>query len=115
MGIEQRLDGDVAIFDVSGKIMIGLGDVLIRESVKKALAAGHHKILLNMHAVTALDSAGVGELVAGYTSVKNQGGSLRLCRLSPKVDAILQLTHLLGVFDIYSSEEEALVAFALEG
>lgn len=115
MGIQQRVDGDVAVFDVSGKIMIGIGDVLIRESVKRALAEGHRKILLNLHGVTALDSAGVGELVAGFTSVKNQGGSLRLCQLSPKVDSILQLTHLVGVLDIYASEEEALVAFALEG
>lgn len=112
MAVSQRKDGDVTVFEVSGPVTIGEGDVLIRESVRKALEAGERRILLDFDGVTALDSSGVGELIAAYTSIANSGGELKLSRLSPKVDSVLQVTRLSGILDSFPNQEEALVAFA---
>lgn len=112
MPVSQRKDGEVVVLEFSGPITVGRGDVDVRESVRTALASGERSILLDFDGVTALDSAGVGELISAYTSITNRGGALKLARLSPKVDSVLQVTQLSGILDSYPSQEEALVAFA---
>lgn len=111
MGIKQREDAGIVIFDVSGRLAIGEGDAQIREAVKGALADGHTRLLLNLGGVKTVDSSGVGELVSAHSSVSTAGGSLRLAALSPKVAAVLQATRLVGVLDIHETEEEAMLAF----
>jgi anti-sigma B factor antagonist len=103
---------DVRILDLSGKITIGAGDVELRRLVEEALAAGKTKILVNLKDVTHIDSSGIGELVACYTTVKRRGGQMKLENLPPKINDILQVTQLITVFDIYDNEAEAIGSFA---
>jgi len=69
------------------------------------------QILINLQAVTTIDSSGIGELVSAYTTVTNRGGSLKLLNLPPKVQDILQITQLVTVFDIYDDEDEAVASY----
>jgi anti-sigma B factor antagonist len=112
MAVVRRKDGGVTVLEFSGPVTIGQGDIEVRDSVREALDAGERRILLDFLSVTALDSSGVGELVSAYTSITNRGGGLKLARLSPKVDSVLQVTRLSGILDSYESQEEALIAFA---
>lgn len=112
MAVSQRKEGDVTIFEFSGPVTIGKGDVAVRESVQQALEAGERRILLDFDGVTALDSSGVGELISAYTSITNRGGELKLSRLSPKIDSVLQVTRLSGILDSYENQEDALIAFS---
>lgn len=112
MKISARHREGVTILDVSGKITIGVGDVLLREAVREALDAGAHNILANLANVTTIDSSGIGELVSSYTSVKNKGGKLALFNLPAKVADLLQITQLITVFDIYDDEDEAVEALS---
>jgi anti-sigma B factor antagonist len=83
----------------------------LRETVKDLLAKGHKKILLNLGDISYIDSSGIGELVAAFTSVRNQGGELKLLHLTKKVHDLLQITKLYTVFDIKDDEAEAIRAF----
>jgi anti-sigma B factor antagonist len=85
--------------------------VILRETVKDLLAKGHKKILLNLGDVSYIDSSGIGELVSAYTSVRNQGGELKLLKLTKKVHDLLQITKLYTVFDIKDDEASAVQAF----
>ena len=60
---------------------------------------------------TAMDSAGLGEMVHAYVGTKNRGGSLRLLHLTKRIRDLLVVTKLLTVFDAYESEAEALASF----
>ncbi|HSL17343.1 MAG TPA: STAS domain-containing protein [Methylomirabilota bacterium] len=111
MKSEIRDVDEVRIIELSGKITIGSGDVKIRELVDKALADGQSKILLDLGGVTAIDSSGIGEMVACYTTVTKRGGQLKLIRLSPKINDILQVTQLITVFDVLDTVQEGLAAF----
>lgn len=111
MNISQRQTSDVTILEPKGKITIGVGDVALRDAVGAALTAGSRKLLINLEGVTTIDSSGIGELVAAYTTVTNRGGKLKLLKLSPKVNDILQVTQLVTVFDIFDDEAEAVKAF----
>ena len=103
----RRLD-DVAIFDLSGRITIGEGTLVLRDAIQKRLNAGDRKFLLNLADVDYIDSSGLGELVSSFTTVRNQGGQLFLLGLTRRVRDLLQITKLLTVFETFDNETEAL-------
>jgi anti-sigma B factor antagonist len=106
----RQVDG-VDIVDCNGRITLGEGSVILRDTVKDLLAKGHKKILLNLGEVNYIDSSGIGELVSAYTTTKNQGGELKLLNLTKKVHDLLQITKLYTVFDVKDDEAVAVKAF----
>src|ERR1700733_485223 len=103
----RQVDG-IVVLDLSGRITLGEGSVTLRDAVKDTLAKGSKNILLNLADVDYIDSSGLGELVSAYTSVKNQGGELKLLHLTDKVHDLLQITKLYTVFDIKDDEASAI-------
>ena len=106
----RQIDG-VTIVDLSGRITLGEGSVILRDTVKDLLGKGQKKILLNLGDVSYIDSSGIGELVSAFTSVRNQGGELKLLHLTKKVHDLLQITKLYTVFDVKDDEAAAIGAF----
>ena len=106
----RQVDG-VTIMDCSGRITLGEGSVTLRDAVRELLSKGHKKILLNLGDVNYIDSSGIGELVSAFTTVRNQGGELKLLNLTKKVHDLLQITKLYTVFDVKDDEAVAVKAF----
>ena len=106
----RQVDG-VTIVDLSGRITLGEGSVVLRDTVKDLLGKGQKKILLNLGDVSYIDSSGIGELVSAFTSVRNQGGELKLLHLTKKVHDLLQITKLYTVFDVHEDEAGAIRSF----
>lgn len=106
-----RQIGKVAVVDLSGRITIGEGDVVLRNKVTELLDGGNLSVLLNLEKVGYMDSAGIGELVACYKRAKEKGGDVKLLNPSGKVYDLLQLTKLEEVFESFNDEKEALVSF----
>ncbi len=106
----RQVDG-VTIVDLSGRITLGEGSVVLRDTVKDLLGKGQKKILLNLGDVSYIDSSGIGELVSAFTSVRNQGGELKLLHLTKKVHDLLQITKLYTVFDVKEDEAVAVKSF----
>ena len=102
----RQVDG-VTIVDCSGRITLGEGSVMMRDTVRDLLAKGNKKIVLNLGDVNYIDSSGIGELVSAFTTTKNQGGELKLLHLTKKVHDLLQITKLYTVFDGCHSEPGA--------
>ena len=106
----RQVDG-ITIVDLSGRITLGEGSVLLRDMVRDLVTKGQRKILLNLGDVTYIDSSGIGELVSAFTTVRNQGGELKLLNLTKKVHDLLQITKLYTVFDVKDDEASAVAAF----
>ena len=111
LNINERQAGDVTVLDMSGKITIGEGSVSLRTAIRRLLEEGKKRILLNLAGVGYIDSSGIGELIANYTTVNRGGGQLKLLNLTEKVQDLLVITKLLTVFDVYDNEAEALSSF----
>jgi anti-sigma B factor antagonist len=111
LNIGERQAGDVTILDLNGKITIGEGSVELRNKVRGLLGDGRNKILLNLGGVSYIDSSGIGELVSSFTAVNKESGSLKLVKLTQKLQDLLGITKLLTVFDVYEDEAEALGNF----
>ena len=111
LDLKERQAGDVTILDLTGEVRIGDSSIALRESVRNLADQGKKKLLLNLAGVKYIDSSGIGELIANYTTVSRQGGQLKLLNLTEKVQNLLVITKLLTVFDSYDNEAEALKSF----
>ena len=107
----RKVDG-VTIMDLSGRITLGEGSVVLRDTIRDLISKGDKKLLLNLGDVTYIDSSGIGELVSAFTAVRKEGGELKLLNLTKKVHDLLQITKLYTVFDIKDDEAAAVSAFA---
>lgn len=110
MNIHTRTVGDVHILDVSGRIVLGQGTMVVRNTINDLLYSGVRKIVLNLAEVNYIDSSGIGELVSSFTTVATEGGQLKLLNLTDKVRGILAITKLLTVFNVYDDEQAAVSA-----
>lgn len=112
MQLEQRIVGDVAIVTVSGDITLNKGgDVLIKDKIQSLIHQGYKSILLDLGAVSYVDSAGLGELVQAYATTRNRGGALKLVNLTKRLQDLLVVTRLVTVFESFDSEAEGIASF----
>lgn len=111
MTTSTREVGSVAIVDISGRIILGEESAALRELVCDLLSKGHKKILFNLADVNYMDSTGLGHLVSSFTSVRKQGGELKLLNLTNKIQDLMQITKLYTVFDILDNEAAAVNSF----
>jgi len=110
--LTSRQVGDVSVVDAAGRITLGEGSSALRDMLRDMVAKGQKKILLNLSEVSYIDSSGIGELVSGFTTVTNQGGSLKLLGLTKRVKDLLQITKLYTVFDVHDDEASAVRSFS---
>jgi len=106
-----EVDGLTVVW-LDGRIVLGEETGALRDLVKDLMAQGKKKLILNMNNVTLIDSAGLGALVAAYTSTKSGGASLRLCHLGAKFNELLQITKLITLFDVYNTQADAINSFS---
>ena len=111
MTTSTRQAGGVTIVDIHGRIVLGEESAALRELVCDLLSKGHKKILFNLGDVNYIDSSGLGHLVSAFTSVRKQGGELKLLNLTNKVNDLMQITRLYTVFDILDDEAVAVASF----
>jgi len=105
------VDG-ASVVALDGRIVLGEESKSLREKLKGLIAEGNKQIVLNMDNITYIDSTGLGTLVAAQVSAKTQGASLKLCNLGRKFQELLQLTKLLTVFEVCSTEAAAVASFS---
>jgi anti-sigma B factor antagonist len=112
LSVNTRKVENVVIVDMSGKLNAGEAVLLLRNTVRRFAEDGNLKFLLNLGAVSYIDSAGLGELIATYTSVRNKGGDVKLLNLTKTAKDLLQMTKLLTVFDTYDDEAKGVQALS---
>ena len=111
LDITERRNESIAILKLKGNITIGEDAALLRKTLRALVDKEEKKILLNMADVSYIDSSGLGELVSGYSMLKDNDGAMKLLHLSHKVHQLMTMTKLLTVFDVYENEQEAINSF----
>lgn len=106
-----RYSGNVAIIDLSGRIMRAAGSSVVSDAIKSELQQGHKNILLNLNGIDYIDSSGIGAMASAFITVSKLGGNMKLLTTQPRVNSLLQVTRLYTVFVTFSEENEALASF----
>ena len=108
----MRKAGGVTIVDLTGRVTLGEGSGVLRDTVNRLVESGETMIILNLAGVNYFDSAGLGELVGSFATVTNRGGALKLLNVQKRVHEVLQITRLNTVFEAFTDEAEAVASFA---
>jgi len=106
-----RQVGGVTIVDLSGRITLGEASVVVRDVINDLIGKGNKKVLLNLGEVNYIDSSGIGVLVSSFSTVRSQGGELKLVNLSKRIRDLLQITKLYNLFDVKDDEAAAVASF----
>ena len=109
--VEKEMNG-VTVLQLAGRVTLGEESNQLRTKLKELLSQGKTRLVLDLADVTYIDSAGLGTLVAGFTSAQNQGANLKLANLTKRFNEQLNITKLVTIFDVYKSVEDAIKSFA---
>ncbi|NLT66734.1 MAG: STAS domain-containing protein [Acidobacteria bacterium] len=112
MKLSTRKSGSVVILDIEGKIVLGEGDIEIKQAVDRLVEKGNRNFLLNLARVPYIDSAGLGEIIRCYTGLRKIGGEFKLLSANQRIVDLLTITKLLNVFDLYDNEPSAVSSFS---
>ena len=112
MEITKRKVGDVAILDLNGKLTIGKGDVILRETLVDELESGGKQVLINLDTVTTIDSSGLGELIRSKVTATSHDAVVKLLNVNIKARKLLTMAQLVGVFEMFDDEDLAVASFA---
>jgi len=108
---KARQVGAVTIVELSGRITLGEANVVVRDLINDLMRKGNKKILLSLSDVNYVDSSGIGVLVSCLTTVRGQGGTLKLLNPIKRIRDLLQITKLYTLFDVQDDESTAVASF----
>ncbi len=111
MRITEKIEGDVAVLTLSGKMMGGPETAELQKHVKSLLADKIDKIVVNLAKVKWMNSSGLGALMGSLTSARNTGGDLRLANTTEKVQSLLMITQLMTIFQTFDSVDRAVASY----
>lgn len=111
MAVKEKIQGDVAVLQISGKLMGGDETKEVHEKVKSLLGDEIKKIVIDVSNVKWLNSSGLGMLISCLTSVTNAQGQLKIAGATEKINSLLMITKLITVFDTYETVDRAVATF----
>lgn len=112
MEIIERTVGAITVLDLTGRLTIGEGAALLKDKTESLVFQGRHQVIVNLAAVPYIDSGGLGQLVACYTTIAKAGGRLKLLNVGTRNNDLLSITKLVSVFDTFDTEREAIESYA---
>lgn len=114
MNTDVRNNSGVTVLDLQGKLTIGEGDVVLRDSFVERLNLGNRKFLINLDRVKSIDSSGLGELIRCKATAAKAGAEVKLLNVNLKARKLLTMASLVGVFEMFDDEDLAVSSFGPE-
>jgi anti-sigma B factor antagonist len=109
--IRERADGGVTVVELAGRITLGDSGDSVEARLQEIIQNGARAVLLDLGGVEVLDSRGIKALVRAFISLQKRDGQLKLMKPSPRIRQVLDITHLLKVFEVFDDEETARRSF----
>jgi len=112
MKLTSREEGGVVILEPKGKIMGGPDATVLHDQLHDFIAQDKKKVVIDLSKVEWMNSTGLGILISGLTTLRNNGGELKLANVTDKIESLLTITKLITVFENYENVEDAVKSFA---
>lgn len=108
MKLKTRVENNVLILEIKGKVMGGPDATVFQDTIKSEIADGNKNFIFDLGGVDWMNSSGLGILIGGLTTIKNAGGQLKLANVTDKIKSLFMITKLVTIFDSYETVEDAL-------
>lgn len=112
MKMQERKTDNVVILELSGKIMGGPDAVTLNDKLHELIEAGNTNVVADLGGVNWMNSSGLGILIGGLTTMRNNNGDLKLANITDRIQSLLMITKLLSVFESFDSLEKAVESFS---
>jgi len=110
--IEVRSQSDVKVIKLHGRLNLGEAVDKMRQAFDDLTNAGATRFVVDLADVAMIDSSGIGLLVRCLTAAKQRGGSLKLLKPSKFALQTLRMIGLLGLFEVFDDQEQAVASFS---
>jgi anti-sigma B factor antagonist len=101
----------IVILEPKGKIMGGPDAAILHDSLHELINQGKKKVVIDLAKVDWMNSTGLGILISGLTTMRNNGGELKLANVTEKIQSLLTITKLITVFETFDSIDQAVQSF----
>ncbi len=112
MKLSSHEEGGVMILEPKGKIMGGPDATVLHDQLHDFIGQGKKKVVIDLSKVEWMNSTGLGILISGLTTLRHNGGDLKLARVTEKIESLLTITKLITVFENYDNVEDAIKSFS---
>lgn len=111
MKLTTREDKGIVILEPKGKIMGGPDATLLHDKLHELINQGKKKVVIDLAKVDWMNSTGLGILISGLTTMRNNGGELKLANVTEKIQSLLTITKLITVFETFETVDQAVASF----
>ena len=111
MKLKTRVQDNVLILEVKGKVMGGPDAAEFQDTIKSEIGNGHKKFIFDLGGVDWMNSSGLGILIGGLTTIKNAEAELKLANVTDKIKSLFMITKLVTIFDSHETVTAALAAY----
>ena len=112
MKLSSREVGDVMVLEPKGKIMGGPDATVLHDKLHEFIYQNKKKVVIDLAKVDWMNSTGLGILISGLTTLRNNGGELKLASVTDKIQSLLTITKLITVFEAHDSVDDAVASFS---
>ena len=112
MKLSSREEGEIVVLEPKGKIMGGPDATVLHDQLHDYIAQEKKKVVIDLAKVEWMNSTGLGILISGLTTLRNNGGELKLANVTDKIESLLTITKLITVFEHYEDVDAAVKSFA---
>lgn len=112
MEIKEREIQNVVIFEFSGNLMGGPDASAIKQRIYNLIDEGKTRVIADLSQVNRMNSSGLGILISGLTTLRNNNGDLKLVGVTSNIESLLIITKLIKIFESYKTVDEAVKSFA---
>jgi anti-sigma B factor antagonist len=110
--IAERQVDDVTVLVLSGEMLVDDGDLAFGRKIAELIARGQVKLIIDLAAVSHIDSSGVGMMVAKAKAVRAAHGDMKLVRLTSRTQRLLSMMKLVLVFETFEDEASAVRSYS---
>jgi len=111
MKLSTRDENGVVVLEPKGKIMGGPDATLMYDKLHDFIKQNKKQVVIDLAEVDWMNSTGLGILISGLTTLRNNNGELKLANVTGKIESLLTITKLITVFETFNSVEEAVKSF----
>ena len=110
MDIEVTRSGQATVVMPKGELDLAAATQL-KETLASLIDKGQAELVLDLTAMSYVDSSGLAALVDGMKRARANGGDIKLCGLQPDVRSIFDMTRLIKVMEVFLTRAEAVAAW----
>jgi anti-sigma B factor antagonist len=107
MNISNNQYGNVDVVKLPQRLIME-NSMAIRKDLLELIATGHRHLVLDLGKVAFVDSSGLSVLVSALKAAHKTGGTVALLNLTDDVRALIELTRMHEVFQIFADEQAAI-------